>query len=127
MRTTSTKEDKVSNVEKHLKDLCTLWEHESESNLVYLSGMLAEDMNYQKVIAFYNTTKKNDKEPDIRIYSLDNENKKDINIISLWEQLSKDNKMYYSGTTNDNEKCVAFINDVEDVKHPKIRVYLRLD
>lgn len=126
MRTTSKKEEhKVVEVESNLEDLCTLWEHETDAGLVYLSGVLAEKLNYQKVIAFYNITKRNEKEPDIRIYSLDDENKKDTNIISLWSQTSKENKKYYNGKTNDDEQVVGFINNVEEVKQPKIRIYLK--
>ncbi len=125
MRVTKQETEKQETVNTNLVELCTLWKHVSEHDQEYLSGMLSEELNHQRVIGFYNITKKNEKEPDIRIYSLNDENKKDINIMSLWNQTSKDNKKYLSGITNDNENIVAFFNENDDDKQPIIRVYLR--
>lgn len=122
MRTT-TKKDEVK--ESNLKELCTLWEHVTENQLRYLSGRLSEELKFDKVIAFYNLNKKNEKEPDVRVYSLDESNKTDTNIISLWDAVSKQNVKYYTGVTNDNEKVVAFINNENDEKQPRIRIYFK--
>ena len=125
MRTTTKNVEEKEVKEKTMKELCILWEHTTENGLTYLSGNLSEDLNYQKVIAFYNKDKKNEKEPDVRVYSLDNENKKDTQIISLWEQTSKQNVIYLSGLTNDKENVVAFYNSNDDIKQPKIKVYFK--
>lgn len=122
MKVTKKEEPKTNS---DLKELCVLWEHTSDDNVKYLSGNLSEELKYQKVVAFYNNEKRNEKEPDIRIYSLDENNKRDTNIISLWNQLSKNDLPYYSGVTNEAENVVAFINDGDDEKLPKVRVYLR--
>lgn len=122
MRTNSKKEEVK---ESDLKELCTLWEHTAESNIVYLSGMLNEELKFEKVIAFYNQNKKNENEPDIRVFSLDENKKTNLNIISLWKEVSKDKVDYFTGTTNDNERVVAFINKSKEEKQPLIKIYLK--
>ena len=124
MKTTISKENTKKEV-KDLKELATLWHHESESGLKYLSGNLSEELQYKKVIAFYNVNKKNVKEPDIRVFSLNDENKKELELISLWIQKSKENKPYYSGLINDKEKVIAFISTKDDVKVPYLRIYFK--
>ena len=51
--------------DKKLEDLCALWEQKSKNGLEYLTGKDAEG---NKIVAFYNESKKNPKEPDIRVY-----------------------------------------------------------
>lgn len=128
MKTTTKKVENIKEKEvkeNSMKELCILWHHKTESEVEYLSGNLSEELKYQKVIAFYNKNKKNEKEPDIRVYSLDDENKKDVQIISLWNQVSKSNLKYLSGKTNENEDVVAFYNQDDDIKKPRIKVYLK--
>lgn len=124
MKTTNTKEKQEKEV-KELKELAILWHHESENGVSYLSGNLSEELQYKKIIAFFNKTKKNEKEPDIRVYSLNDENKKELELISLWIQESKENKPYYSGLTNDKEKVIAFISNKDDVKVPYLKIYFK--
>ena len=125
MKTTTKKVEEKEVKENTMKDLCTLWEHVTDNDVTYLSGHLSEDLGFKKVIAFYNKEKRNEKEPDIRVYSLDDENKKDMQIISLWDQVSKQGVKYLSGVTNEQENVVAFYNQEENEKQPKIRVYLK--
>ena len=126
MKTTVSKEEKNNTKEvKELRELAILWNHESDSGVKYLSGTLSEEFQFNKVIAFYNTTKKNEKEPDIRVYSVNDENKKEVKIISLWIQESKENKPYYSGLTNDKVKVIAFISTKDDIKVPYLKVYFK--
>ena len=127
MKTTTKKmETEEKEVKENLmKELCILWEHTTENDVTYLSGHLSEDLKFQKVIAFYNKTKKNEKEPDVRVYSLDDENKTDTQIISLWDQTSKTGVKYLSGQTNEKENVVAFYNQNEAEKQPKIKIYLK--
>ena len=125
MKTTNSKEIVKEKEVKELKELATLWMHESDNGFTYLSGNLSEDLQYKKIIAFFNKTKKNEKEPDIRVYTLNDENKKDIDIISLWIQESKEKKNYYSGLTNDKEKVIAFISNTNDIKVPYLKIYFK--
>ena len=126
MKTTVKKvETTEKEVKKEMKDLGILWEHKAESDVIYLSGNLSEELHYKKILAFYNYSKKNEKEPDVRVYLLDDDGKKDHEIISLWKQVSKQGANYYSGLTDEKENVVAFINTSEDIKQPKIRIYFK--
>ena len=60
----------AEDVKQEDKEVASLWGNVSKNNLVYYTG-LTDDM--ERIVAFPNTTKKNEKEPDIRIY-LSNEN-----------------------------------------------------
>ena len=55
---------------KKLEEAGALWEEESQNGRRYWSGRLADG---RKIVGFENTSKKNDKEPDIRIYIQDNQ------------------------------------------------------
>lgn len=50
---------------KKMEDVGALWAKESKSGNEYFSGKLKDGT---RVVAFKNTNKKNDNEPDIRIY-----------------------------------------------------------
>ena len=126
MKTTTKKvETKEKEVKSEMKELAILWEHKAESDVIYLSGNLSEELHYKKVLAFYNKTKKNEKEPDVRVYLLDDDGKKDHEIMSLWSQVSKAGVDYYSGLTDEKENIIAFINTSDDIKQPKIRIYFK--
>lgn len=122
----TTKETKEINrkEESKLKELSALWLHESKSGLKYLSGNLSEEFGSSKLVAYFNTNKKNPKEPDIRIYTLDKEGKQDTEIISLWEYISKNDKRYLTGLTNEKEKVIGFYGNENEEKRPYVRVYL---
>ena len=51
--------------ERRLEDFCALWEQKSKNGLEYLTG---KDADGNKIVAFYNESKKNPNEPDIRVY-----------------------------------------------------------
>lgn len=126
MKTTTKKvETKKEEVKKDMKEICILWEHTTDSDVTYLSGNLSEELGYKKLIAFYNFPKQNEKAPDINVFTLDDENKRDAKVISLWNQTSKQGIKYLSGLTNENENVVGFFNSSDDTKQPKIKVYLK--
>ena len=125
MKTTKKVETKKEEVKKEMKEICILWEHTTDNDVTYLSGNLSEDLGYKKLIAFYNFPKQNEKAPDINVFTLDDENKRDTKVISLWNQTSKQGVKYLSGLTNENENVVGFFNSSDDVKQPKIKVYLK--
>lgn len=106
-----------------LTEAFVLWKNKSKKGEKYLSGYTAldEKENSVKLVGFYNTNKKNPKEPDIRIYDIDSEGNQGNEVCSLWENISKNENRYLTGTTNDNEKIIAFytkevINDRPDIK-----------
>lgn len=46
-------------------EIMSLWESESKNGLEYLTGVTKDG---KRVVAFWNEEKKNDKEPDLRVY-----------------------------------------------------------
>ena len=107
-----------------LKELFVLWSKTSKAGQTYLSGKLSDEKENVYLIGYYNTTKKNPNEPDIRIYNLDEEGKQDHVVCSLWNSESKNKTEYLSGVTDENEKVVGFYGDRENSARPLIRVYI---
>lgn len=118
----TTNESKKKEEREELKSLFGLWKRTSKNGLNYLSG-LTEDR--ENLVGYYNPSKKNPKEPDIRIYT-SNEGQEQMEVASLWSNISKNEKEYFTGRTNENERIIGFINEGanEDNKQPYIRVYL---
>lgn len=108
---------------KELKEAFALWLHTSKAGNEYLSGSCDESIGNTKVVGYFNSMKKNPKEPDIRVYSLDAEGNQDKEIADLWQNTSKNDSVYLSGTSDENEKLVGFYGDKKEEKRPYIRVY----
>lgn len=121
MKTSNTKEIKKGANE--LTEAFALWLHKSKANNEYLSGLTTSENGDVRLVGYFNTNKKNPKEPDIRVYSLNDEGNQDIEVADLWENISKQETRYLSGTTNDKEKLVGFYGDKKEEKRPYIRVY----
>lgn len=107
---------------KELVEVAVLWLHVSKNETEYLSGNLSEDLGSGKIIGFFNTNKKNPKEPDIRLYTVNQEGNRDIEIASLWENISKSENRYLLGKTNENEDIIGFYEEKQE-KKPYIKVY----
>lgn len=130
MRTTQkevkTEEKGVVN-EFNLTEAFVLWKNEAKSGNDYLKGYTPADKkgNQTKLIGYFNPNKKNPKEPDVRVYALVDD-KQDIEVASLWENVSEGKgTRYLTGTTNDDEKLVAFYGKENEEKRPYIRVYYK--
>lgn len=115
---------------KELEEAFVLWKHKSKNGLDYLSGNTKADKKGNKIslVAYFNKNKKNPKEPDIRVYTLDEEGNQDKEVCSLWENTSQSGNKYLSGMTDDKESVVAFYNEIdEESKLPYIRAYYKQD
>lgn len=111
---------------EQLKESFVLWKNISKANNEYLSGNTLDDpKDTFKLVGFFNTNKKNPKEPDIRIYSLNDEGKQETEVADLWETVSKNENRYLTGSTNEKEKLIAFYGNNEDLKRPYIRAYYK--
>lgn len=117
--------DEVKTDNKELTEAIVLWVHKSKNDLEYLSGNLSESLGSTKVVGYFNTNKKNPKEPDIRIYTLDSAGKQDVEIVSLWDTISKADKRYLTGKSNENEQLIGFYEEEKDEKKPYIKVYFK--
>lgn len=106
-----------------LEEAFVMWSHTSKNNTEYLTGTVGD----MKIIGFLNTNKKNEKEPDIRIYTVEQDSLSKEAVASLWKNLSKNGKYYLTGTDNENIKLVGFYNDniIEFPDRPFIRVYYK--
>ena len=103
-----------------------IWKNESKNGVEYLSGKTSDDK--VKLVGYFNARKKNPKEPDIRIYDVDSDGSQGIEVCSLWENISKNEKRYLTGSTNDKEKLIAFYNDLEEnPTRPYIKAYYKQD
>lgn len=112
----------TTNTKSTLTEVLALWESK-KGDTIYFTGKTAGDKPV-RVVAFINTTKKNEKEPDINIYEQAPKGEKKTQIASLWKNTSKAGKDYFSGNDNEGKKIVGFINeDTQDGKYPSIRVY----
>lgn len=107
--------EKTIEKEFNLKESFVLWKNTSKEGKAYFTGRAGKD----KVTGFYNTNKKNPKEPDLRIID-----KEDQEYASLWCNVSANEKKYLSGSLKDGNRIVGFFAKVEDEKKPFIRVYL---
>ena len=120
------KEIEKEKEETKLEEAFVLWKHESKNGNTYLSGNTPADKGVLQLIGYFNTKKKNPKEPDVRVYNLDKDGNQDKEICSLWENTSKNGNKYLSGTTDENEKIIAFYNELEEnSKIPYIRAYYK--
>lgn len=123
------KELQKEEVEKtKLEEAFALWRHEAKSGASYLSGNTPEGKTGLKLVGYFNSRKKNPKEPDIRVYSLDDEGKQDKEVCSLWESVSKNGNQYLTGSTDDKEKIIAFYDNLDMKSNkPYIRAYYKQD
>lgn len=103
-----------------LKESFVLWKQESKDGNPYFRGKTPEGA---KVTGFYNTKKKNPKEPDLRLID-----EKDNEFASLWCNLAKnETTKYLSGSLKTGEKLIGFFAKEDDEKRPFIRVYFKED
>jgi uncharacterized protein (DUF736 family) len=109
--------------ESNLKQIFAVWKQKARSGRTYLSGKDIEDV---RVTGFYNTNKKNPKEPDVRFYLNDSEGKRGNNpFCSMWSNKSeKTGKTYLSGKLDDGQKVVGFVYQGTNEKAPYLTVYL---
>lgn len=123
---TNTKNNVVKEGEKKdLKQAFALWKQKSkDGKTTYFSGSANTGI---KIKGFYNLKKQNPKEPDLRVYAVDGNNKLSKEAIaSLWCNVSKKESKYFTGTY-DGCKVVGFLNKSDNEKAPAISVYFRED
>lgn len=124
---TSTKVTKEKEVKKgsELTESFALWLNKSKAGNEYLTGRLNEKLGSGKLVGYFNTNKVNPKEPDIRIYTLDTENKNDKEIADLWDSVSETTgNEYLTGTSDEKERLIGFYGE-KNAKTPYIRVYFK--
>lgn len=122
-KTTKTEEVKqTERKEFNLKEAFVLWKNETRKGKNILKGFTSEELDSTPLIGFFNTNKKNPKEPDIRVCTM-KDGKADKEVASLWENIGKTENRYLKGTTDEKEKLVGWYNHNGNDKAPYIRVY----
>lgn len=104
-----------------MEQVFAMWAAKSKDGKKYFTGKYGE----KQLRAFYNTKKQNPKEPDIRIYELDDDKKLSKEaLISLWCNVSKNGKKYLSGKI-DGKRVIGFINAkaTDENKMPYFTIY----
>lgn len=118
----TTKETKKE-VKTELKDAFVLWRNESKKGTKYLKGYTTFEGEQIKLVGYFNGLKKNPKEPDVRVYSIDSDSNLENEVASLWDNVGKGNTRYLTGTTDEKEKLVAFYGKENEEARPYIRAY----
>ena len=122
MRTTKTTEETKEKFD--LQEAFVLWRKESK-DIVYYTGY---DLNKNNMVCFENTKKNSEKEPDFRVYYQNKEGKReDKSCCGLWYSISKKGNKFLTGVTNENEKIIAFLGEIEKEKRPFITAYFKKD
>lgn len=109
-----------------MEQVVAIWKKKSKNGTAFFSGHIGAD-KADKCVGFFNTKKKNPKEPDLRIYRTDKDGKAEKEeYISLWCNVSKKGTKYLTGKLA-GTSVVGFINNKEDSKAPYVSVYYRED
>ena len=121
-------EEKVEKKEFNLDEAFVLWKNTSKNNNTYLTGMTGEKFTPNgKLVAFYNTNKKNAKEPDIKVYLKGEKDEENKEVAVLWDNISESKKQYLTGYDCDKTKLVGFYSKEVINGRPDIRVYFQED
>jgi hypothetical protein len=123
----ATKTTNATKKEFNLERACTLWIYKSKKGNKYLSGKTADGET--KLKGFFNSKKENPKEPDIRLYTVNE--KGDLSkdeFASLWCNATEGGKKYTSGKI-DGKRVVGFFNSKAEINGiiPYLNVYLSDD
>ena len=113
--------EKGSEKREELRECLVLWKNVSKNNVEYLKGYISNE-EHKEIVGYFNTNKKNPKEPDIRIYC-EVDDKTVEEICSLWDSISKNNTRYLTGKTNEDERIIAFYDGSGN--RPYIKAYYK--
>lgn len=108
-----------------LQEVFALWKKESKSGNPYFTGKSVEGISLR---GFFVTNKKNPKEPDLRVYTVDEHgNLSEKPITSLWCNVSKKtNHKYLTGALG-GQRVIAFIRNNDNDKQPYVKCYYSED
>ena len=123
------KGNSTNNTNKEVKDsnlveLMSLWLHKSDNKVKYLTGTAEDVTGKFKVVGFFNNSKRDEKDPSIRIYEeVEKGSELKEVLVTLWEHTSKNGNLYLTGKDNEDNNVVAFYGKENEEKRPYIRVY----
>ena len=121
------KEVKQEQIKFELEEAFVLWKQEGKNGGTYLSGFATS--NKERLIGYFNSKKENPKEPDIRVFDLNEDGQRKNEIAVLWENLDKKGGKYLTGKTTyenvENVKLVAWYGKENQEARPFIRCYFK--
>lgn len=110
---------KVEKKEFTMEQCFALWKKQSKKGTTFFTG--------KGIVGFFNTNKKNPKEPDLRVYYTDEEGKAQKEpFVSMWCNVGKNGKKYLTGKL-EGTRLVGFINESGNEKRPYVCVYYSTD
>ena len=105
-------------------EVFALWKKKAKSGADYFTGRSVEGINLR---GFFNTNKKNPKEPDLRVYTVYKDGElSEKPIISMWCNVSKNQNKFLTGVINE-KRVVGFIRKTDNDKAPYVTVYFSDD
>ena len=105
-----------------MNQVFAMWSKKSKNGSTFFTG---QNESGNRLVGFFNGKKQNPKEPDVRIYKVDQEGKAEKEAYcSLWLNVSKNEKNYLTGKV-DGVRVVGFINSNQEPgdKRPYFSVY----
>ena len=113
----------TKNAAENRTQVFAIWKHTSKEGKAYFTGYLGKDKE-AKVLGFFNTKKKNPKEPDLRIYKVDSEGKAEKEVyLSMWCNVSKRGTKYLTAK-QEGKRVIGFINNNAESKAPYVSAYI---
>lgn len=103
-----------------LTEVFALWKKTSQNGTPYFTGKTKDGVH---LTGFFNGKKKNPKEPDLRVYTTD-QNDELKEYISMWCKVSKGGNKYLTGNVN-GVWFTGFIRKNDNDKAPYVTVYLQ--
>lgn len=101
-----------------------LWKNKAKSGKEYFTGKTHDGL---KLTGFFNSKKKNPKEPDLRVYTHDADGNLNKEVyVSLWCNVSKNGNKFLTGKIGD-KRIVGFIRKNDNEKAPYVSVYYSED
>ena len=110
-----------------MTEIGAMWKRKSKKGTPYYSGKTNAGM---ELVAFYNTNKKDLKEPDLKVYTKDREGNTDKKEwLVLWCNSTKDGKKKYLSGKLGEKRVVGFFNPkaTEENKQPYFHLYYSED
>ncbi len=106
-----------------MQEVFALWKKESKKGDTYFTGQTAEGIY---LTGFFNTNKKNPKEPDLRVYIQTKDGIEKEEWLSLWCNVSKNGNKFLTGKLGE-KRVVGFISNGKNPKAPYVRCYFSED
>ena len=122
MATKKTTQTQEQTKKATLEQVFALWRRTSKAGKSYFTGKVTIGENGKQLRAFFNTDKKNPKEPDLLIYEYTDNKISKEEFCSMWCNATNNGKKYLTGKLGE-KRIVGFIYNGDNEKAPYLSVY----